>query len=84
MKMKFGPQPTPNDYRIFKGSPTQFFDKVEREFREHEKEEAAERDRAILAAHGVDFHAIREHAKQREEGRCLTRETNTANGQVGS
>jgi len=42
--MKFGPQPPPDDYRIFKGTPTEFFEKVEREMTKHEKE-AADRER---------------------------------------
>lgn len=30
--IKLGPQPKPDDYRIFKGTPSEFFDKIAKEW----------------------------------------------------
>ena len=36
--MKLGPQPTPKDYRIFRGTPTEFFKKAAKDY-EHAKKQ---------------------------------------------
>lgn len=36
--MKLGPQPTPKDSRIFKGTPTQFFEKAANDYEQAKKQ----------------------------------------------
>ncbi|MEA1997732.1 MAG: hypothetical protein U9N61_00190 [Euryarchaeota archaeon] len=37
-KPKLGPQEPPDDYRIFKGAPSEFFKKAAEDLKKHEKE----------------------------------------------